>query len=132
LGRKVDAGEEDRGDLRDRRGRVRQPCLRDRAGEEALEDAETAVDAEVVRRAERSADEREQRSVAADQGEVRLRVPTVDGEDDAHAACSALASSSRSTSSSASAYCAISGCASSALRASTTSPVVAACAASRS
>ena len=60
----------------------REPGSRGRLVEEALEHLEAAVDAEVVRRAERAAHEREHAAVRADEREMRLRVAAVDGEDD--------------------------------------------------
>src|SRR5581483_8275622 len=113
LRREVDAGEQDRGDLGHRQLGVRQARVRDRALEELLEQGEAAVHADVVRRAERAADERKEFAVAAEQRDVCLRVAAVDRKDDplrhdaALAAanrgrCSTPASSSRSASSSAS------------------------------
>src|SRR6266699_2171123 len=95
-------------------------------------------------RADAASDERTDASVGADECEVRLRVAAVDREQErrAHAGAprsvrtwgryAAPASSSRSSSSSATAYCPINGWVSSALRAVATSPVTAAEAVRRS
>ena len=56
-----------------------------RAREQALEDVEAALHADVVRRAERAAHEREQLAVAAHQGQIGLRVAAVDREHDRRA-----------------------------------------------
>src|SRR6185503_12884362 len=98
--------------------------------------------AEVLRRAQGPANQREQRAVGADEREVGLRVATVHGQDCCarHSRlpawncgrCCAPASSSRSTSSVETVSCATRGCVSSALCTSERSPVTAAWAARRS
>src|SRR5439155_27238763 len=97
------------------------------AVDELLQHGRTAVEAEVVRRAERAARVRDQRPVRLDEREVGLRVAAVDGED--HASTSAAI---RSSSCSAIAYWTTSGCASSAFFTSSSSRLSAAVAARRS
>ena len=77
--------------------------------DERLQRLDAARETEMMRRAERAARICEQRAVVGDQRRVGLRVAPVDGED--HASTSAAR---RSSSCSATAYCAISGCASNA------------------
>src|ERR687888_1238787 len=89
LAREVDARHEQ---LRDRRdGAVaRAAGVAGRLVEQALEHVERAVEPEVVRRAERPADERKHLAVGADEREVGLRVAAVYGENQlvAHAVTS--------------------------------------------
>ena len=72
-----------RADRGDRRAvRALDPRLLHRLAEEALEHLDAAVHAEVVRRAQRPAHEREHLAVGRDEREIGLRVAAVDGEDD--------------------------------------------------
>ena len=100
----------------------RQAGRRHRLREQVLEHAQAAVEPDVVRRAQRPARQRQERAVGAHERKVGLRVAAVDGEDDGAltaAPASAAVTSVRSSSSSARrcSHCPISGCASSALRA---------------
>ncbi len=126
LAREVDARHVQLGDLRLSR-------LRSRPVEEPIEDRERLLQAEVLRRALAAADERDQLPVAADAGKVGLRGAAVDGDHvrSAHTGASRCASSGSSSSPASSSW-PISGCASSALRATARSPCSAARAASRS
>ena len=70
------------GDVRDPAVVVAEPRLARRVVEQPLEHGEAAFDAEVMGRAQRTANEREHRAVGADEREVGLRVAAVDGEHD--------------------------------------------------
>ena len=98
--------------------------------EQTREHPDATVLAEMMRRALRPAGEAEQPAIVADQCQVGLRVPAVDGQGNRHTATAS--SASRSSRSSLSSYCAISGCVSSAFFAVTGSRVTAASAVSRS
>ena len=129
LDREVDAGHQQLG------GRDRQLELARRLGEQRPEHRDPALEPEVVRRAARAAHEREQAAFGADEREVRLRVAAVDGQDHGLRLTEAQvrpAARRRTSSSSASSYWPISGWVSSALRATTRSPVSAASTARRS
>ena len=130
LGREVDAGEQQLGDVGERLAAAREPRLARGLAEEASSTSRQPVDAEVVRRAERPAHEREHRArrsrtsarsvfelppSTARTVRVRWRSPAPRSA----AGAPRPASSRRSTSSAESAYWPISGCASSALRATT-------------
>ena len=82
LGGEVDAGEQELPDRRDGRPVPDETGLLDRLVEELLEQAEAAVDADVVRRAQRAACERAHVAIRPDEREVRLRVAAVHGEHD--------------------------------------------------
>ena len=91
LGGEVDPGHAEARDGGDRRAvRVGDARLLNGLPEEALEHLDAAVDAEVVRRAQRPAHEREDMAVGRDEREVGLRVAAVDGEDDRRRHASAL------------------------------------------
>src|SRR5205823_3421682 len=83
----VDAGEVEPSDLGYGAVAVWKTCLGDRLGKEVVENREAAVDAEVVRRALRPADERDDLAVCTDQRQIGLRVAAIDREDErlAHA-----------------------------------------------
>ena len=125
LGGEVDAREQQLADVGDRAVAVRDPGVGERLVEQVVDHLQRAVEAEVVRRAEPAADEREHLAVGAHEREVGLRVAAVDREDErcAHARswakncgrCSRSAASSCSVSSSTGGTCPTSGCASSAL-----------------
>ena len=126
LGGEVDAGQQQLPDLRDWAVAVRQAGLLNRLREQVADDAERAVQAEVVRRALGAADERKHPAVVADEREVGLPVAAVDGEHEraAHRTasresncgrCARPASRSSSVSRSACGAWPTSGCASSAL-----------------
>ena len=142
LGREVDPGDQKLRELRDRSvAEVQVRRLRG-LGQEVVEHGQRVVEPDQLRRAARAACEPEHLAVRAGDHEVGLRPAAVDRDEQrrAHAGlavpncgrCSAPAESRRSTSSSASSYCPTSGCASSAFRATTGSPVRAASTASRS
>ena len=65
---------------RDRAVGAGEPGHPDGLGEQAVQQRHGAVEPDVVRRAERPADEREQRAVRPDEREVGLRVAAVDRE----------------------------------------------------
>ena len=93
LGGEVDPGHAEARDGGDRRAvGAGDSRLLDGLPEEALEHLDAAVDAEVVRRAQRPAHEREDAAVGRDEREVGLRVAAVDGEDDRRAHASACRS----------------------------------------
>ena len=143
LARVVDAGEQEDARLGER-GCLRDARLPRGVVDQPGEHGQRALDADVVLRALRAPHEREQRAVDAQQREVGLRVPAVDGEHERTAhrlappcaakrgRCASSAASSRSISSSVGPHWPTSGCASSALRASARSPLSAAATASRS
>ena len=81
LGREVDAGEQQLGDLGDGPLDARAASRRASASS-CSSTARQPVEPEVVRRAERPAHEREHRAVLAHEREVGLRVAAVDGEDE--------------------------------------------------
>ena len=94
-----------------------------------IDHVDARLHADVVRVAERAVDEAEHRPVLPDERRVRLRAPAVDGEDGLQRTASATSWSSRPSTSS---TWPISGCASSAFRASTGSRLRAARTVSRS
>ena len=121
LRREVDAREQELGDLGEG-GRVPvEARVRGGLVEEVVDHRDAAVEAEVVRRAERPARDGEQGAVSAHERDVGLGVAAVDREHDGHRTVSSTAR--RSSSSSVSSYCPISGWARSAFFAVTGSRV---------
>ena len=79
LRREVQARQVERRDLRQRAAR-REHRLARSLVEQVVEHLERAVEAEVVRRAELAAHERQDLTVTANECEVRFRVAAVDGD----------------------------------------------------
>src|SRR4051812_25521920 len=138
----IDSGHQERCDLCNASGVIAEPRLAYRLRQQVLENRNSSVDAEMVRRAKWAAGERQHGPVRLHEGEGGLLVAAVHSEDSRAAnarvsawncgRCSEPASSRRSTRSSDSGCWPISGCVSKALRAMAGSPVTAASAARRS